>query len=441
MKWPKINRDALAELFPFVFILVLTTTMLYPVALGDRPVSLDHTVHYYKAWQLKERLAHGLSAYGWTHDWFAGYPIHYHYPVGAYFAVVGLYVLFFGLLDFSQAYAVTIWGVYLFYGYALYLYGKRVGGRHVGVIGAFLLLTDSGAAFTGGWEWIVHVGAWPIAFSMALALIATVYLDRIAEDRSWRDVGKFALFAGLALNFHPIQLVYLPSMILLLLIAGALRPGPRPFNRATLLRPGTGVGIALFIGSFWLLPLFSSARFALPLGFGYLTLHEIGQQIASGTLFEGMWSYAQVLGLLGSLCLLFHPRPLAFFTALFSFACLLFATHAWSLGERPCAMRKKRLSAAKVAFAQTAKSRRSARNGRCDSNSLDRKTCSTRNPLSAGSPIGTSNKTTTAMRITPRGHGRREIPSRNTCRPRTTNHPAATNQKGFRIMINRKNSK
>src|SRR5215212_10184515 len=55
-------------------LMALTLVMLGKVAAGDRPISFDHTVHYFQAWLLKERLWHD-GWFFWSNLWFAGYPV------------------------------------------------------------------------------------------------------------------------------------------------------------------------------------------------------------------------------------------------------------------------------------------------------------------------------------------------------------------------------
>ena len=109
------------------------------VTAGERPVSHDHTIHYFKAWQLHEYLLSRVaSCYGFSHRWFAGYPVNYLYPPGADLWVNAVAALSFGWLRFSQAYAVAFWLFHIFTGLALYRFGRLVGGPLVGLLAAIL---------------------------------------------------------------------------------------------------------------------------------------------------------------------------------------------------------------------------------------------------------------------------------------------------------------
>jgi len=92
-----------------VALIVVATIMMRDVWLGDRPVSHDHTVHYFKAWQTLQTLGQDGTLHGWSHLWFGGYPANYLYPVGADLWVIGVYLLGLGLFTFSQAYAIGFW--------------------------------------------------------------------------------------------------------------------------------------------------------------------------------------------------------------------------------------------------------------------------------------------------------------------------------------------
>ena len=59
--------------------------------------------------------------------------------------------------------------------------GKSLtGAAIIGLLAGMLYMMDRGAPFSGGWFWVVDVGAWPGALAIGLGLIATVRLPLLA---------------------------------------------------------------------------------------------------------------------------------------------------------------------------------------------------------------------------------------------------------------------
>ena len=48
-------------------IVCVASVMMWDLVEGERPVSHDHTVHYFKAWQLHEHFLSEGRLLGWSH--------------------------------------------------------------------------------------------------------------------------------------------------------------------------------------------------------------------------------------------------------------------------------------------------------------------------------------------------------------------------------------
>ena len=273
----------LPDVLCVVLLIALALVMLGNVAAGDRPISFDHTVHYFQAWLLKERFWND-GWFFWSNQWFAGYPVNYTYPVGAYLWIVLVHWLTLGLLTFGGAYAVAFWLFFVLHGFSVYFLGKLAFNRVVGLVAAVLYLVDRGASSAGGWFWIVDIGTWPIAFSIAFSTMATALLARIFEGGTRRDVVWCAVLIGLALLSHPLQLVYVP---ILCATAFGLSTFVVSWTRLRTSAPyaAAAVGFGLLIGALWYLPFLAYSDYSRAYGWQWHSLDQIGANIYQGTLF------------------------------------------------------------------------------------------------------------------------------------------------------------
>jgi hypothetical protein len=266
-----------------LLLVALTLVMLGNVAAGDRPISADHTVHYFQAWLLNERFWDD-GWFFWSNLWFAGYPVNYTYPFGAYLWIVLVHWLTLGMLTFGGAYAVAFWLFFVLHGLSVYVLGKLAFNRIVGVGAAVLYLVDRGANSAGGWFWTVDIGTWPIAFSIAFSTIATALLARIFEGGTRRDVVWCAVSIGLALLSHPLQLVYVPILCATALVLSIFVVG---WSRLRISAPygAAAVGFGLLIGAAWYLPFLAQSDYSRSYGWQWASLDQIGANIYQGTLF------------------------------------------------------------------------------------------------------------------------------------------------------------
>ena len=264
-------------------LVALTLVMLGKVAAGDRPISADHTVHYFQAWILNERFWSD-GWFFWSNLWFAGYPANYTYPIGAYLWIVLVHWLTLGTLGLDGAYAVAFWLFFVVHGVSVYLLGRLAFNRVVGVVAAVLYLVDRGANSAGGWFWTVDIGTWPIALSIAFSTMATARLARILEGGTRRDVVWCAVCLGLALLSHPLQLVYVPilcatAFAVSMLVLGWTRV------RASAPKVAVAIGCGLLIGALWYLPFLAYSDYSRAYGWQWASFDELGADIYQGTLF------------------------------------------------------------------------------------------------------------------------------------------------------------
>ena len=309
-----VPLKTMLELGSLALLVCISIQMLGELAGGDRPISHDHPVHYFKAWQLERHLVHEGRVLGWTHRWFAGYPVNYLYPFLGDLWINAVRWLGFGSLSLSQAYGIGIWLFYLFTGYALYRYGSEAAGRAVGLLAALAFMTDTSAFREGGWTYAVHFGVWPQSLSLAFGLLGLSRLPALVSGRRLAPVAGFGLCLGLALLAHPVQLLLLPLVVLLAGVAAAFSPHARV--GAALLRVLVGTLLALVVSSAWLLPFLSSRRFASSMGLWWKSTHELGYDLMQLDVFEGTLGFVVAFGVLGIVLMLRSRDVLLLFTAL-----------------------------------------------------------------------------------------------------------------------------
>jgi hypothetical protein len=272
----------------------VATIMLRDVFPGARPISHDHTVHYAKAYQLHEHFLPQFRLHGFSHRWFAGYPVDYLYSFGTDLYINVVHALSFGLLKFNQSYGVAFWLFHVLSGYAGYRFGKLVGGPHVGLITGFLMITDMSTFRFGGWAYTVEYGVWPQAFSLAFALLATVQVPAIYATRAWRPVGLFALWMGAAIVTHPIEFPYLGVLLIAATIAGVFSAEIR--TAAGTARLLIAFALSALCSSAWLLPFLSTKSLVFPMGVWWDSTYEMGRGVVSLDGFPGTIGYVIALG-------------------------------------------------------------------------------------------------------------------------------------------------
>lgn len=299
-------------------IIAVSTYMMGSVALGDRPVSNDHTVHFVNAWRMHVKLLPHGQLLGWSHDWFAGYPLGYLYPIGTELWVNAVWLLGLGALSLSQAYALAFWLFFTLFGYAVYRFGRTVAGPHVGVIAALLALTDSGDFRFGGWFYTVFYGVWPQSLSLAFALLALCRVPALAQRRDLKDISGFGCWMGLALITHPTPLLFIPVIWFATAVAAVLAREIRV--AAALLRVVAASVLACAVAAVWLVPFLATRKEIYPMGAWWSTSYEIGKDLLELRLLPGSLGFVLAFGLL-SLGVVLRGRSFGLlFTALVAIA-------------------------------------------------------------------------------------------------------------------------
>jgi hypothetical protein len=296
----------------------IATIMLRDVFPGARPVSHDHTVHYAKAYQLHEHFLPNFRLHGYSHRWFAGYPVDYLYPIGTDLWVNLVHALGLGFLRFNQSYGVSFWLFHVLTGYAGYRFGKLVGGPHVGLITGFLMITDMSTFRFGGWAYTIEYGVWPQALSLIFALLATVRVPQIYASRSWRPIGAFALLMGASIVTHPIEFIYLGVLLIAAVLAGLFSAEIR--TAAGTLRLLIAFALSALCASAWLLPFLATRNQTTPMGVWWDSTYEMGRGVVVLNGFPGTIGQVLALGCFAAVVLL---RSRQFVLLLTAFAALL----------------------------------------------------------------------------------------------------------------------
>jgi hypothetical protein len=305
----------------------IATAMMWSLYQGGRPVSHDHTVHYFEAWQLHhDMLAHG-KLFGFSQRWFAGYPVSYLYPPGAALWVNAVYALAFGALSFSQAYAAAFWLFHVFTGLAVYRFGRLVGGPVVGLLAAVVCLTDLSDFRMGGWAYTAEYGVWPQALSLDFGLMALCSLPAIAKAAPPRSAGAvslegrgvsalaaFGLWMGLAIVTHPIQLVVLGILLLAFALAAAFADGVR--GATALFRLLVAYGLALLVAAVWLVPFLSTRDETKAMGLWWDSTYEMGKGLLALDALPGTLGYVLAFGVLALVVMLRTREFVLLLTAL-----------------------------------------------------------------------------------------------------------------------------
>jgi hypothetical protein len=291
------------------------TVLLWPLLCGDRPLGGDHSVHYFRAWNLETNLLPLGNVYGWSHLWFAGYPVNYTYPFGADLLVIGIHKASLGILTLSQAYAVTVWLAYFIIVVSVYVFAQSAFDFKIALLAAILMVTDIGKNPSGGFDGTIRFGVWPCALSVGLGLLAVHQLGRVIETAQWRQAGLLGLLVGAALMVHPVQLINVGTTFSTLLFCYFVRDSSIAW-KAVLPRMTMGILLGLVIACPFVVPLISSAQLAHNVGTGWMGLLDMLLAIITCHLFPSMFKPASLFGVLGIILLLKDKKPRPLFCAL-----------------------------------------------------------------------------------------------------------------------------
>jgi hypothetical protein len=306
--------EVLADVICAGIVLWLGATMMWDLAGGERPVGHQHAEHYARAFQLHERLASTGRLLGFSHDWFAGYPGYYVDPPGADLWVNAVHALGFGALGFGAAYALAVLLVHLLSGIAVYRFGRIVAGPPCGLIAAVLFLTDLSVVGLGGFTHAVEHGAWPEALSLALGTMALCSVPAIAAERRLAPLGAFALFQGLAILTHPVQLIALLPLLVCATLAAALADSVKA--AAASLRLLLASALALLVAAPWLIPWSTSRGDTRGAGAYWSATYELAKGVLELRALPGTLGWVLALGVLGVVLMLRTRRFALLLTAL-----------------------------------------------------------------------------------------------------------------------------
>ena len=295
-----------------LLVMLVAWLMLDEVAAGDRPVSHDHPVHYFKAWQATTEMLPEGRMWGWSHRLFAGYPAGYLYPIGPDLWVALVHLLGPGA-DVSESYALAFALVHVLTGYGVYRLGERTCGPWAGLVAAVLFLTDFGEFRYGGWKYTIDYGVWPQTFSLAFVCLALARVPAIIATPRWAPVGTFALFTGLSLICHPMPILLFPVVFVVVAVLRFVTPASDLGAPPGMQPPGPGAGIwrlgvAHLVGAvislLWLLPFLSTKDMADRYGVLWRSAYQIGASFIDLDLLKGTWGVAFIAGVAGVAMLL-----------------------------------------------------------------------------------------------------------------------------------------
>lgn len=291
------------EAFCVLSLLVLALFLIPDVALGDRAVDHDHPVHFFKAWQLEQNFLKQGRLWGWSHQWYAGYPAQYLYPFGADIWVLAVRWATLGLLSLDKAYGIALWLFWFLLGYGTYRFGAVCFGRPVGLLAALFMMGDTAAFRFGGWVYAMQWGVWPQSLSVAFALLAMAQLPRVVKGESYRAVGLFGLFLGFALLTHPLQMLHFAIIGPVALVVLAITSPRGQWLRGTS-RLIVGYAGGISIGALWILPFLATNDYATSYGAPWISVEQLASGLYNLNLLPGTWGGLIALGSIGlvSLC-------------------------------------------------------------------------------------------------------------------------------------------
>lgn len=288
------------------------------------PLSHDHMIHYVKAHRLiNDMLSQGVL-WGWSNDWFAGFPVNYLYPFGGDLWVAFVYSLGFGKLNLMQAYALAFWLHWLLVGVGLYAVSRRLFSPWVGLAAVVMFWIDIGSSRLGGGVFTVDFGVWPISLSVGFGLLAVHQLKNVLLEDSWKSIGWFGLWMGLALLSHPIQLVHFVAMFPVSLIALYVSRSTHRWLRP-ILRLSVAFAIGAMVAGIWLFPFFSLKSWTQSYGLPWMDIDKYSKMLLFLRYLKGTNVWILAIGLLGLVRFLMGRRFFSVYIGLFSLLLLVFS--------------------------------------------------------------------------------------------------------------------
>lgn len=277
----------LAKWWPTLLVTLVGLALLWPIPLGQMPLSADHTVHLTRAWMWAQELSHG-NVRGWSPVWFFGTPVGELYPVLGDAIVIGVRVLSLGMLDWASAYALGFTLVFLTQGWVLLRAGRVMGwGVVPGLVAATLALVDVGSYREGGFIYTVYYGVWPQALATSFTWLGLAELSRLPDAETPADVrrtlARAAAAMGAALLAHPVSMAVLalagPTVVFVTGLGSTARL--RKSTSRGLLAGALGVALALW----WIAPMLSHRAWMASYGWLWQPFEVLFQRAM-----EGRWA-------------------------------------------------------------------------------------------------------------------------------------------------------
>lgn len=282
------------DLLAVLTLLVAAACLYAPLLKGHPPLTWDHNVHLYRAFEARQLLDQGRML-GWSDAEYAGSA-----PLLSYHCGGDLLAWCLGHLErqgLETIYAHTLWValavvVLCVWGSVRLHYGKGAAW-----LAGMLALIDPGELWYGGHLSFFQVGLWETSVAAALVMLG------LATAVSATQQGRRGLLLatggllGCATLFTPLALVMLALALPVFVLA--LRSTPSPVEPRRLVG---GLGLMLVallaVSSYWLVPYLCENEAGKVPGLAPITARDMWEQLAHGKLLgqPGLWTGVIVCG-------------------------------------------------------------------------------------------------------------------------------------------------
>ncbi len=293
---------------PSLLVTVVVLIALWPLPLGEMPISQDHANHYLATHIFVNDFLSQGQLFGWSDRISSGLPFGDVYGTLVYTVTGALSFLSFGLIPLSTSYALGIVFVWWLTAMAVVAWTRRLSpGVWPAVLAGCLLVLDPGGDREGGWNYAMFHGVWPQLLATGLGLWALLGLYRLSEQQTWRRLSVAALLVGLALWAHPMNAItLLLGSVLLVLLLGLERLDDKA-SEVSLHRGALWCVVALAVGGAigwaWLSRLFVAAPEMKKFSATWKSLHDMMLHTLQGRLFAHSIVFFGILSILGAVAL------------------------------------------------------------------------------------------------------------------------------------------